>query len=71
MLTIARDICLYRQQDLSLWVRYDQIFPKQIKSQILLGLYLFRENRIVRFGKPDGPIFVTSTSFLIFFYLLA
>jgi hypothetical protein len=60
---------LYRQQDVALWVRYDQIFPKQTKSQILLILYLFRENRILRFGKPDGLILATFASCLIFFYL--
>jgi hypothetical protein len=28
-----------------------------MKSQTLLKLYMFWENRIVRFGKPDGPFF--------------
>jgi hypothetical protein len=27
------------------------------------------ENRIIQFGKSDGPVFVTSASYLIFFYL--
>jgi hypothetical protein len=40
-----------------------------MKSQTLLRLYMFWENRIVQFGKPDGPIFMTSTSCLIFFHL--
>jgi hypothetical protein len=39
--TIGHVLYLYRQQDVALWVRYDQIFPKQTKSQTLLGLYLF------------------------------
>jgi hypothetical protein len=32
MITISRDLYLYRQQDVALRVRYDQIFPKQMKS---------------------------------------
>jgi hypothetical protein len=47
--TIDHVLCLYRQQDVALWVGYDQIFSKQIKSQTLLGLYLFYENRMFRF----------------------
>jgi hypothetical protein len=39
--TIGCDLCLYRQQDVALRVGYNQIFPNQTKSQILLGLYLF------------------------------
>jgi hypothetical protein len=46
-ITIGRDLYLYRQQDVALWVRYNQIFLKQIKSQTLLGLYLFWENQIL------------------------
>jgi hypothetical protein len=33
MITIGRDLYLYRQHDIALWVGYGQIFPKQIKSQ--------------------------------------
>jgi hypothetical protein len=40
-----------------------------MKSQTPLGLYLFWENRIVRFGKLDGPVFATLASCLIFHYL--
>jgi hypothetical protein len=68
-ITIGRDLFLYRKRDIALWVGYDQIFPKQTKSQPLLILYLFWENQILRFRKPDGPIFVTLASYLIFFYL--
>jgi hypothetical protein len=32
MITIGRDLYLYRQHDTSLWIGYDQIFTKQIKS---------------------------------------
>jgi hypothetical protein len=46
-----------------------QIFSKQTKSQTLIRLYLFWKNRIVWFGKPDGLVFVTLASCLIFFYL--
>jgi hypothetical protein len=67
--TISRDLWIYRHQDASLWVRSDQIFHNQTKSQTLLGLYLFSENRIVWFGKTDGLVFVTLASCLIFFYL--
>jgi hypothetical protein len=67
--SIDRDLCLYRQQDITLWLVHVKIFPKQTKSQNLIGLYLFKKNQIVRFGKPDGPIFTTLASSLIFFYL--
>jgi hypothetical protein len=43
-ITIGRDLYLYRQQDIALWVGYSQIFPKQTKSHTLLELYLFWEN---------------------------
>jgi hypothetical protein len=59
----------YRQYDVAIWVEYDQIFPKQCKSQIRIGFYLFWKTRILRFSKPDGLIFMTSASYLIFFYL--
>jgi hypothetical protein len=68
-ITIGRELYLYKQQDIALSVGYDQIFPKQTKSQTLLGLYLLWENWILRFGKPDGPVFATSASDLTFFYL--
>jgi hypothetical protein len=48
-ITISRDLYLYRQQNVALWVKYDQIFSKQTKSQILLELYLFWKNWMVRF----------------------
>jgi hypothetical protein len=83
--SISRDLCLYRQHDVALWLVHMQIFTKLAKSQTLIGLYLFYKNRIVRFGlielylfcknqivrfsKPDGPIFTTLASCLIFFYL--
>jgi hypothetical protein len=41
MITICHDLYLNGQHDVALWVRYDQIFPKQTKSQTLLELYLF------------------------------
>jgi hypothetical protein len=28
IITIGHDLYLYSQQDVALWVRYDQIFPK-------------------------------------------
>jgi hypothetical protein len=54
--TIGHDLCLYRQQDIALWLILVQIFPKQIKSQTLLGLYLFWKNWILRYPKPDNPV---------------
>jgi hypothetical protein len=44
MITIGHDLCLYRRQDIAIWIEYDQIFSKQIKSQILLRLYMFLKN---------------------------
>jgi hypothetical protein len=32
MITIDCNIYLYRQQDIALWIGYDQIFAKQMKS---------------------------------------
>jgi hypothetical protein len=68
-ITIGHDLYLYRQQDVSLWVRYDQIFPKQTKSWSLLRLYLFWENRILQYPKLDSPIFATPAFGLDFFHL--
>jgi hypothetical protein len=65
----SRDLYLYRQQYVTLWLINAQIFLKQTKSQILIGLHLFWKNQIVRFDKSDDPIFATLTSCLIFFYL--
>jgi hypothetical protein len=49
-------IYIYRQHDTALWVGYDQIIPKQMKSETLLRLYLCWENWIVRFRKPDDSV---------------
>jgi hypothetical protein len=40
-----------------------------MKSQTLLGLYLIYKNRTLQNRKLDYPVFVTSASCLIFFYL--
>jgi hypothetical protein len=37
-----------------------QIFPKQTKSQILIGLYLFRKKQILQCPKSDGLVFTSS-----------
>jgi hypothetical protein len=37
-----------------------QIFHKQTKSQSIIGLYLFKKNWILRYSKPDGPVFTGS-----------
>jgi hypothetical protein len=46
-----------------------QIFPEQTKSQSLLRLYLFWENRILQYPKPDNPVFAALTFGLNFFHI--
>jgi hypothetical protein len=65
----VRYLCLYSQQDIALWFIHVQIFPKQTKSQTILGLYLFSENRILWYPKPDIPFFAASAFGLNFFHL--
>jgi hypothetical protein len=40
-ISIDCGLCLYKQYDVALWLVHEQIFAKQIKSQNLIGLYLF------------------------------
>jgi hypothetical protein len=60
VISISRDLCIYRQQDVALLHGYGKIFPKQTKSQTILELYLFRKNQITWNTKPKLSIFVTS-----------
>jgi hypothetical protein len=51
---------------------FESDMTKSFLNKLNLKSYmdsLFWKNRILWFGKPDGPISVTSTSCLIFFYL--
>jgi hypothetical protein len=48
VITIGHDLYLYRQHDAALWVRYDQIFPKQTKS-------LKPTRTLLNMEKPDSP----------------
>jgi hypothetical protein len=58
--SIGHDLCLYRQQDIALWLRYDKIFPKQTKSQTLIRVYLLRKNRIAWFLRPQLLVWISS-----------
>jgi hypothetical protein len=66
VISIDRDLCLYRQHDIALWHRYDIIFLKQTKSQILIGPYLFWENQNIQNPKSKHPVFMTSSFWLEF-----
>jgi hypothetical protein len=52
MITIGCDLYLYRQQDVPLWVGYDQIFTKPTKS--------LKPTRTLSYlKKPNSPIWQT------------
>jgi hypothetical protein len=65
MIIIGCDLYLYRQQDIALWVGYDQIFPKQIKSQKPI-------RTLANLEKLDSLVWQTgwSSSFYDFDFLL-
>jgi hypothetical protein len=49
------------------WIR--EFFFKQTKSQTLIRLYLFWENRILGYPKSDNLVFAASDFGLDFFHL--
>jgi hypothetical protein len=55
MITIGHDLYLYRQHDIALYVGYDQIFSKQMKSP--------KPTRILsNLEKLDSPVWQTGWS---------
>jgi hypothetical protein len=61
---MGNDLYLYMQQDVALWVGYDQIFLKQMK-------YTKPTRTLSNLEKPDSPVWQTGwSSFCEFSFLI-
>jgi hypothetical protein len=67
--SIGRGLYLYRQHNVGLWVRYEKIFSKQTKISNSNRTLCVLENRILRYPKPNSPVFAAYDFGLDFFYL--
>jgi hypothetical protein len=67
-LSISRDLCIYRQHDVTLLHKNGKIFPKQMRYLSLIGLDQHRKYQNIRFTKLEHLGFATlyfSSSFFI------